>query len=146
MIHFFIGIVTCVEIDKALQSSVLLIIFKFLLSLAFLSVVCNLLEHEGKDIGGCNGILLDGLVYGLHVFIVLFFIRSCESIDFRDRFDGFLVFTKREKHLLYLCLVEVDVGIIYDILDNVSLAVERVVREALGRRDVVCDLGVGASH
>lgn len=44
-IHFFIGIVTGIEVDEALKGSVLLVVLELLLNNVFLSVVCDLLKH-----------------------------------------------------------------------------------------------------
>lgn len=52
-VHFFVSIITRVQINKALQSCILFIIFKFLLYLVLFSGICDFFKHEGEDIGGC---------------------------------------------------------------------------------------------
>jgi hypothetical protein len=135
LVHLLVGVVSGVEVDEALEGSVLLLLFEALLGTVLLSVVGDLLQHEGHDVGGGHGILLDGLVDGLYVLFVLFAVGGGKPGDFRGVADGLAIAAHRQQHLFDLLLVEVDMRVHGDVLHDIALHLERVHRFALGLRD-----------
>ena len=50
LIHFLIGMIARIQVDKAFQSSILFILFKPLLGHTFLSIISYFFQHKGHDI------------------------------------------------------------------------------------------------
>lgn len=107
-----------------------------MLYLVLFSSICDFFQHEGEDIGGRDGIFLDGLIDRLHVLLVLLLVRSCIALDLSNSLDGFFVLTQRQQHFLYFGLIVVYMWVHCYIFYDVSLALERIFRWALGRRYV----------
>ncbi len=78
---------------------------------------------------------------------MLLLISSGIPLDLRHILDGFLVFAEGEKHFLDLGLVVVDMRIYGYVFYDVSFALERILGDSFGRRNVGGHLGlIGTSH
>ena len=96
IIHFLVCVVSRIKIDETLQSWILFLLLEFLLCDTFLPVIGYLFKHERKDVGGCEWIFLDGFVDRLHIFLLIFFVRSRIGCYLAVIMQGFLFLPERE--------------------------------------------------